>query len=171
MREDPVMSDDPLATYLHDHLAGAMHAVELVEAMRDEYSDKPLGQFAARILGEIESDRAVLKNLADRVGAGSSSFKELTAWFGEKLSRLKLRRGGEYGLGLLESLQFLALGIRGKLALWDALAVVADSDPRLQGTDFEQLAARAESQFVIVEQLRLETARTALASRRSASSA
>jgi hypothetical protein len=164
------MSDDPLATYLHDHLAGAMHAIELVEAMRDEYAGKPLGQFAAMILAEIESDRAVLKKLADRVGVGSSSLKEMTAWFGEKLSRLKLRRGGEYGLGLLESLEFLALGIRGKLALWDALAVIADGDARLQGTDFQHLAARAESQFAKVEELRLETARTALASRRSASS-
>jgi|SRR5579872_91208 len=153
---------DALSTYLHDHLAGAMQAVELVEAMRDEYEGKPLGLFAAKILEEIEADRDVLKKLAERVGAGSSSLKELTAWFGEKLSRLKLRRGGEYGLGLLESLEFLTLGIRGKWALWRAVATIACVDPRLDGIDFEQLIDRAESQYDTVEELRLETARNVL---------
>ena len=29
------MMDDPLATYLHDHLAGCAHAVDLLKAIRD----------------------------------------------------------------------------------------------------------------------------------------
>jgi hypothetical protein len=153
---------DQLATYLHDHLAGAMHASELVGAIRDEYAGRPLGDFAAGLLQEIEVDRSVLRSLAERAGVGSNSLKESTAWLGEKISRLKLRRGGENGLGLLESLEFLTLGIRGKFALWTALAVIASVDARLHGVDFDLLAKRAESQYTRVEEWRLGVARTAL---------
>jgi hypothetical protein len=40
--------------------------------------------------------------------------------------------------------------------------VVAAGDSRLQGTDFEQLAARAKLQLTKVESYRLEVARAAL---------
>jgi hypothetical protein len=153
---------DPLATYLHDHLAGAVHAIDLLEFIRDQHAGEPLSRFAAELLAEIESDRKVLRELAERAGAGSSGLKELTAWLGEKLSRLKLRRGAAKGLGTFEALEFLELGIHGKWALWRALAEVAAADPRLRGTDFNHLAARAETQHSKVEQQRLEAARTAL---------
>jgi hypothetical protein len=34
---------DPLGTYLHDHLAGAAYAIELVEFMRDLHNENDLG--------------------------------------------------------------------------------------------------------------------------------
>jgi hypothetical protein len=153
---------DPLSTYLHDHLAGAEQAIDLVKFMRDQHVGEELGQFAAGVLVEIEADREVLRQIADRAGAGSSMLKELTAWFGEKVSRLKLRHDAGNGLGIFEALEFLELGIRGKLALWRALAAVAAADPRLLGINFERLIARAEMQHVKVEKRRLEVARTAL---------
>jgi len=151
---------DPLATYLHDHLAGAVHAIDLLEAIRDQYAGEPLGQFAARLLVDIEADRDVLRGLAERTGVGSSGMKEMTAWVGEKVSRLKLRRGASNGLGTFEALEFLELGIHGKRALWRALAVAAPADARLQNMDFEHLAARAETQHAQVEEHRLEVARS-----------
>jgi hypothetical protein len=66
------------------------------------------------------------------------------------------------GLATFEALEFFALGIHGKLALWRALQITAPFDSRLAGMDFEQLAARAQSQHDKVEQLRRKTARTAL---------
>ena len=81
---------EALSTYLQDHLAGSVHAVGLLEFMRDEHPREPLGRFARALLVEIEADRDVLRNLADRIGSGSSGPKELSAWFGERLSRLKL---------------------------------------------------------------------------------
>ena len=152
---------DPLATYLHDHLAGSVHAVSLLEFLRDQHERDPLGRFASGLLAEIEQDRETLKQLADRTGAGSSEIKELTAWLSEKVTRLKLRHGDD-GLGTFEALEFLELGIHGKWALWRALGVVASSDTRLRGIDFEHLAARAEAQRNSVEERRLETAREVL---------
>jgi hypothetical protein len=70
---------DPLRTYINDHLAGSAYAIDLVEFLRDNYEGQELGQFAAWLLVEIEADRDVLKELAERVGGGSSRVKELTA--------------------------------------------------------------------------------------------
>lgn len=149
---------DPLATYMNDHLAGSAYAIDLVEFMRDTYEGQELGQFAGWLLAEIEADREILKRLAERAGGGSSKVKELTAWLGEKVSRLKLGHGANDGLGLFEALEFLESGIHGKLELWRALAAVGAANPRLRGVDFEHLASRAEKQCEEVERRRLHVA-------------
>jgi hypothetical protein len=153
---------DPLATYVHDHLAGAVLAINLLETLRDRHAGEPLGPFAEGLLVEVEADRAVLQGLAERVGVGSSRLKEAATWLGEQVSRVKLRRRAAGGLGTFEALEALGLGLLGKLALWRALAVMAAVDGRLGGMDFDHLAARAHAQHAWVEARRLEAARTAL---------
>jgi hypothetical protein len=152
---------DPLSIYLHDHLAGAALAIELLESMSEQHAGKPLGQFASGLLVEIEQDRDVLRGLSERVGPASNAVKELAAWLAERLSRVKLRGQRDKDLETFEALEFLQLGIHGKLALWRALAVAAATDARLKATDFSHLAGRAEAQENGVEQQRLEAARTA----------
>jgi hypothetical protein len=147
---------DPLVAYLHDHLVASVHAIELVEVLRDEYVGKPLGDFAAELLVEIEADREVLRKLGNQTGADSSGLRDLTAWLSEKVSRLKLGRGAGNGPETFEALEFLELGIQGKWALWRALAAVAAADSRLDGTDFDSLAACAESQQAKNKERRLE---------------
>lgn len=156
------MSDDPLVTYLRDHLAGAAAAVELLEALRDQHTGEPLGGFAAQILADVQSDRATLAGIAERVGGEPGVVKEATAWIAAKAARLKLGRQVAGALGTFEALETIALGILGKLSLWRALVLVAQSDPRLAGIDFGRLAARAEAQHDRVEERRLEAARAAL---------
>ena len=156
---------DPLATYLHDHLGGARAAIDLLEAMRGLHRDKSLSDFAAHLLTEVQADRDTLQHLAEQAGSGSSILKELTGWLAEKVTRLKLGQASSDGFGTFEALEFLALGIRGKVSLWQALNVAAASDTRLSGYDFQQLTDRAENQFQMVEQQRLKAAKTALVSR------
>lgn len=150
---------EPLVVYLHDHLAGAVAGINLIEALREQHTGEPLGSFAAELLNEVEADRAVLEALAERVGDGSSQVKNAAAWLTEKISRLKLGKdtGGE--LGTFEALEALSLGILGKRALWRALATQRE---RFSELDFEQLASRAQGQYDRVEERRLELARTAL---------
>ncbi len=153
---------DPLATYLHDHLAGSVVGLELVEALSSQHDGEPLGRFAENLSREIEADRQTLKAVAERVGPGDNALKEATAWVGEKLTRLKLGRQAAGELGTFEALETLALGILGKQALWDALTVIAPQDPRLGGWDFRDLSRRARAQHARVEEQRLNAARTAL---------
>ena len=152
---------DPLATYLHDHLGGARAAIDLLGAMRDHQKDKPLGGFAAHLLAEVEADRDTLQRLAEKVGGASNLIKELTGWLGEKATRLKV--GPANPFATFEALEFLALGVRGKLGMWQALDVSSANDPRLSGVDYKQLAARAETQYQQVEQQRMQMAEIALA--------
>jgi hypothetical protein len=154
--------DKDLAIYLHDHLAGAALAVDLLQALRDKHSQDELGDFAAMMLAEVEMDRSTLKALADRIGSGSSQLKEMSAWLSEKVSRIKLNREA-HSLGTFEALEFLALGILGKLALWDALKAALPSDADLTEIDFDHLASRARTQHARVEERRLAEARTVLA--------
>ncbi|MBM4442157.1 MAG: hypothetical protein FJ027_17205 [Candidatus Rokubacteria bacterium] len=158
---------EALATYLHDHLAGATFAVTLLEALR--HNEPGLAAFAGGLLHEIDADRAVLQDLVERTGGGGgSALKDATAWVGEKLTRLKLGRTVAGDLGTFESLEMLALGIQGKLSLWKALAVVAAGHSALHGIDFGHLAGRAQAQHAQVEQRRLEVAPRALAAHRPA---
>lgn len=154
------MKSDSLATYLQDHLAGALHAIELLKSMRDHFSGEPLGTFAAELLAEVEADREVLARLTERAGGTAGGMKEWGAWLAEKVSRLKLKHGSAEGLGTFEALEFLAIGIHGKRALWRAMAVIASFDSRLQGTDFAELIARAENQHQKVEERRLACAQS-----------
>lgn len=154
------MKNDALTTYLQDHLAGALHAIELLKAMRDHFGGEPLGTFAGEVLAEVEADREILATLTERVGGTAGGMKEWGAWLSEKVSRLKLKHGSADGLGTFEALEFLLIGIHGKQALWRAMEKVAPSDARLQGFDFTELIDRAENQHRKVEERRLTFAQS-----------
>lgn len=149
---------NPLATYLHDHLAGSAGALDLLRSMREEHAGTALGALAAQIAAEIEGEREVLEAIAERIGPASHGIKEAAAWVAGKASRVKLRQQ-EDALGTFESLEALALGIHGKTRLWRVLLLVREHDARLRDVDLEGLLAQAERQHAAVEDHRLEMAR------------
>jgi hypothetical protein len=154
------MKNDPLVTYLQDHLAGALHAIELLKAMCQHFAGEPLGTFAGEVLAEVEADRDVLARITEDTGGTPGGAKEWGAWLAEKVSRLKLKHGASDGLGTFEALEFLAIGIHGKRALWRVLEQVAPFNAPLQSFDFAELISRAENQHKRVEQQRLTCARS-----------
>lgn len=144
---------DPLATYIHDHLSGSRFAVELLEWLRDQHPEDPVGEFAAGMLSEVEKDKAVLEDALARIDDGTPLVREAASWVAEKAAEFKLKPGG---LGTFEALELLALGILGKLKIWEAMVKIAQMDDRVRGIDFNKLAARARLQHVQVEERRLE---------------
>ena len=158
--------DDPLATYLHDHLAGANFAVELLENLQQRHSGDETGAFSAAILSEIKGDRRVLEGIIEKIGKSHFDAKDAIAWLAEKASRVKLSHGQPDGLSTFEALETLQLGIMGKASLWHALGVVVEFDSRLTGFDFSALSLRAEDQFDRVENYKLSLARPTFAARR-----
>lgn len=159
------MSGGPLETYLQDHLAGASHAIDLLRWMKHTHRNDSLGAFVSDLVTEIEKDREVLAGIAERVVARESAMKETGAWLSEKVSRLKLSDHGATDIGTFEALEFLVLGIHGKLVLWRALAILGRVDTRLADFDFAHLADRAEKQEAAVDELRLQIAPAALGDR------
>jgi len=154
--------NDPLAAYLHDHLAGANFAIELLKNLEQQHAGEPLGAFAASELRLLFEDRDILRSIVDRVGSEASTVKEAAAWVAEKASRFKLKHPSSKEFGAFEALELFAIGVRGRVALWRALSVISPGDARVSGQDFDALALHAQQQHERVEERRLQIAPSAL---------
>jgi hypothetical protein len=151
------MAAEPVIVYLDDHLAGSATAIQILETLRD---DSVLGAWSSAMLKEVESDRRVLSDLRLRIDQTPNFLKQAIGWLAGTLSRAQLHQQVSGPVGKLEALEALAVGIQGKLALWKALEVSADS--RLSGVDLEQLRGRALAQYGEVEKRRLEVVQAVL---------
>ncbi|MBA3346304.1 MAG: hypothetical protein H0T44_13590 [Gemmatimonadales bacterium] len=158
-----MMTQEALGTYLNDHLAGSITAVEVLERAIESSEGSPLQSFLSELLEAIEDDQDLLRHLLKRIGVAESPLKKAGAWLAEKAGRPKLRDSGNpAAIGRLEMLEMLATGIYGKLALWRSLEVAASRHPELGDLDFEGLQRRAKEQHDSVEIHRLAAAREAL---------
>jgi hypothetical protein len=62
--------------------------------------------------------------------------KEAAGWLSEKTTRLKFGHSMANSFGTFQAIEFLSLGILGKVALWRALETLSLSDSRLSGIPF-----------------------------------
>jgi hypothetical protein len=161
------MANESLATYLNDHLAGSVLALELLDHLEAERTEAAEARILADVRAEILTDRQLLESFMARLGIAVSRSRQATAWLTEKLSELKLRLDdpGHGALRRLEALEAVSLGILGKQALWHALAAAATDAPELGGLDYADLVRRATEQHRVVESLRLHAAGEALGAR------
>ena len=153
------MATEQLSTYLNDHFAGSVVAVELLEHLESTHADTPLKTFFTELRTEIEADRKQLQNLMESAGIEQSSFRKASAWISEKFTELKLRVDdpGQGALRLLESVEVLSLGIEGKRLLWRSLQAAGETTLK-----YAELIQRAEKQRDDIEEVRLAAARKAL---------
>jgi len=160
----PPTSDDLLAIYLNDHLAGSMTAIELIKRASGEHAGTPLGGFLSALAAEIEADRQSLRAVMAHIGAREHPVKLAVAWAAEKAGRLKLNGTllSRSPLTPLLELEALETGISGKRQLWRTLDVLErDIGPTRER--IPELIARAEDQLARVEEQRIAAARGALA--------
>lgn len=158
------MTDEHISTYLNDHLAGSVVAVELMENLESVYAGTWVSDFIAELRVDVEADREELRVLMERLEVSESTSRKASAWLTEKFTQLKLRLDDPtHGdLRLFESLEALSLGIEGKKSLWLALAAAAEISPFLRIADYDRLKQRAEEQRSRLETKRLEVAKSAL---------
>lgn len=151
---------DNLSSYLNDHLAGSVGALELLDRLIDIYKEKPLERFFTDLRQDIDADQETLKGLIAHLGQDESTVRKAGVWVMEKLSRAKIQPGeaAEGETGLFLALEGLALGITGKRSLWRALAAASVTVPQLR-LDYDELEKRATEQHDRVEAKRLEIAR------------
>jgi len=151
----------PVFVYINDHIAGSVAALELLEHLISAHSGQPLESFFVNLAREIKSDQAVLKQLLAVAEQKPSVFRNVAGWVTEKFARSKFKLAGQNmgGLGLVQALEMLALGIRGKQLLWRALA--ASEWPALPDVDLARLEQRAIKQQERVEEQRLVAVRAA----------
>lgn len=155
------MSDRLLSTYLNDHFATSLAAIELARRVAGSNRNSPIGAHLAALADDLAEDRAMLQQAMDRLGVGVDYAKVAAAWSAEKLGRLKLngRLVGYSPLSRVEELELLTLGVEGKLLLWQALERVPSIDP--PDLPFDELIRRARQQLRILRRLRLEAVEAA----------
>ncbi len=161
------MPNESLTTYLNDHLAGSVVALELLDHLEKDGARTAQASILADVHADITADRQELEAFMAQLGIAVSAPRKATGWLVEKLSELKLRLddAGDGALRRLEALETLSLGIAGKAALWHARAAAADQVPELGALDYVRLGRRAETQRGVVESLRLHAAKEALGTR------
>jgi hypothetical protein len=153
-----------LAIYLSDHHAGSTAGTELARRAARHNAGTRIGAVLDDVVREIAADRASLEELMQVLEVRTSPVKRTLAFLSERAARLKTNgRLFTYSpLSRVVELEGLALGILGKLALWEGFADV----PALQGIpgfDFTELAGRARSQHAAVEECRLQAVELAFA--------
>ncbi len=162
---DTTMENSNINIYLSDHLGGSTMAIELLERLEANDAVKESHEVFGQLRREIESDRETLKQLMARLEIDQSTPRRAVAWLGDKFTDLKLlvddSSNGTFRL--FESLEILSLGIEGKLALWVALEVAAEDATALHSVNYGLMKRRAREQRKLVEEMRLEVARVALA--------
>jgi hypothetical protein len=153
--------NDNLTAYLTDHLAGSVAAIELIDDLVNASDDAPLKQFLVDLKREIESDQKVLEQLIAGAGESEGVVRKAAAWLSEKAVRAKFKVAGEDfgGLGLVQALEMLALGIRGKELLWRSLSI--SNWPPARDVDLAKLGQRAVEQQTRVEEKRIEAVKAA----------
>jgi hypothetical protein len=155
---------EDLDSYLNDHLAGSVGALELMAHWARLHKGKPLGTFFTDIEAEIRADQDGLRDLMRLLSIKEGNVRQAGAWVAEKIGRARFMIAGDEpgSLGLLLALEGLVIGITGKKLMWRAVA--AANLPNVKGFDFEELQRRAEQQIERVEAERIRAARRALGS-------
>ena len=107
------MGQDHLSTYLNDHLAGSVAALELLAYLEQEHTGTPRSNVFAELRAEVAADRDELKAIMSKLRLAESRPRKMTGWLAEKITRLKLRLDDPSGgsLRLLEAIEAIAIGI------------------------------------------------------------
>jgi hypothetical protein len=144
-----------LDSYLNDHLAGSISALELIAHWAEVHKGEPLGSFFVETEREIKADQDMLRDVMRTLGVEESKMRQAGAWAAEKVGRARLMiAGDEQGsLGLVLTLEGLIMGVTGKKLMWRSLA--AAKLPRLKIYHFGQLQRRAEQQIERLEAERI----------------
>ena len=155
----------PLATYLNEHLAGAMVAIDLAGKAADRNRGDRLGVFLAELLKAIDEDRVSLEGVIERLGVEKGGVKATAGRVVEKVSRLRLHEKvtGDPDLSRVLELETLIMGVTGKLLLWHSLQESMASDARLAGVDLDTLVQRARDQLAGLDDHHREAAARAFA--------
>lgn len=158
------MSRTHIATYLNDHLAGSVVALELLEYLEKADAASEFQQFFREMRTDITADRRELEGLMQQLNVAVSSMRQAIAWLAEKSTQIKLRLDdpADGSLRFLEAVEGVALGVDGKRALWRALNAAAQRAPELSGPDYARLERRADEQRQRLETVRLQAALAAL---------
>jgi hypothetical protein len=147
-------ADEPfLAIYMNDQLALGVLWREIARRSARANHGTDVGEAVGRVADAIAEDVTTFEDIMRSLGIPKTPAKPVLAIAGERIGRLKLngRLRGYSPLSRFEELDFLVLGIDGKVVLWCNLRDLAGLGARLPDVDFDALIARAREQRSLLE--------------------
>ncbi|MGW6877613.1 transaldolase [Streptomyces xanthophaeus] len=153
-----------LAIYLNDHYSAATGGLELFRRAAKGRTSAEADTVLTELTRQADEDRDALAQIMTDLEVPISHSKAALGWLAEKAGRLKtnghlLTRSPLSDVLEAES---MLLGVQGKKACWRTLETLAHTDERLSTTHLDALAARAEKQLVLLEELRIAAVTQAL---------
>ena len=105
-----------LESYLNDHLAGSVSALELIAHWAEVHKGEPVGSFFMEIEREIKADQDTLREVMHTLDVEESKVRKAGAWAAEKVGRARLMIAGDEPdrLGLVLTLEGLIMRVTGK---------------------------------------------------------
>jgi hypothetical protein len=135
------MTEKLLRIYLDDHLAFMVAELELIHRCWGSNQNTLLGDFLCMLENEVKAQQSIINDVVHRMGGKQSlpgRFKQNAAWVVEKLGRFKLN--GKWltysSLSRVLELETLMAVAQERVALWDNLNGVAETDFRFEGITF-----------------------------------
>jgi len=160
-------ADEPeLAIYMNDQLALGVLWREIARRSARANHGTDTGAALEEVAAAIVEDVETFEGLMGRLGIPRNVAKPVLAMAGERIGRLKLngQLKGYSPLSRFEELDFLVMGIDGKLVLWTNLRDHAGLGERLPDVDFDALVERARAQRARLEPFHAQAGREALRS-------
>ena len=158
-------SDRLLRIYMTDQLAlGVLWREVARRAHKAARDGTPEADALGRVATGIAEDVSLFEDMMRRLGFSTRNPKPLLAIVAERLGRLK-PNGHVFSrspLSRFEELDFLVMGIDGKVVLWENLRDGAELEGRLPDINFDGLIARARTQRAELEPFHAQAAREAL---------
>jgi hypothetical protein len=156
--------DRLLRIYMRDQLALGVLWREIARRAHSSSNGTPEGEALGRVAAAIAEDVSLFEQMMRRLGFGTRTPKALLAVAAERAGRLKLngRILSRSPLSRFEELDFLVMGIDGKVVLWENLRDGAGLGARLPDINFDGLIERARRQRAELEPFHAEAARAAL---------
>ncbi len=146
---------DALAMSLNDHLTGSVSTLRMIGLVRDARELATFQDVIQTVTRGVETERGVLQRLLTLIGASESIGAATIARVGAHAARaqLSIERDEELRFLLFEAIEYLMLGLYGRLALWSVLETL-EGDLR-SGCDFKQLGGTAARHARMLGQIRL----------------
>jgi hypothetical protein len=156
--------DRLLRIYMDDQLALGVLWREIARRAHKSAGDGAEGAALGDVATAIAEDVVTFKQIMRRLGFGTRTPKNALAVVAERVGRLKLNGHlvSRSPLSRFEELDFLVMGIDGKVVLWQNLRDGAGLGQRLPDVDFDGLIERARRQRAELEPFHAQAAQAAL---------
>lgn len=156
--------DRLLRIYMTDQLALGVLWREIARRACNSSNGTAEGAALERVATQISEDVALFGQMMRRLGFSTRAPKAWLAVVAERVGRLKLNGSilRRSPLSRFEELDFLVMGIDGKVVLWQNLRDGAELGARLPDIDFDRLIERARSQRAELEPFHAQAAQAAL---------